>query len=97
MLTVLIDIAIGLTAAMVAASLTHSARAFAPAFRRLHAEVLALETAGQVRISLHDTGASPACALVYRPEFGAAEIRAKAAGLPLQPALPRQTGLRVAA
>lgn len=91
MLTTLIDIAIGLTASTVIASLAHSARAFLPAFRRLHAEVLALETAAQVRISLRDTGAAPVGALIYHPEFGTGEIRARAASLPLQP------GLRVAA
>ena len=85
MLTVLVNVMIGLTAATVLASLAQSAKAFLPAFRRLNAEVKMHQRATTVRLSYRDVGeplAQPACALnlasqsctvAIRPDFSEAQ------------------------
>jgi hypothetical protein len=84
MLSLLIDIAIGLVAAGTLASLIHSARLFLPVWRRLHADLAALDDHHTIRVSIceHEVSAfaAPHSALSFRPAISPAMM-----GAPVRP------------
>ena len=70
MLTLLIDVLLVCVVALVFASLADCARKIVPTWRRLRAELDALEQMPAVRVSVREPSIENAGAVVYRPCFG---------------------------
>jgi hypothetical protein len=93
MSTVLIDAGIGIVAAVTFASLASSFRAFLPTWRRLSADMTALQGEQAVRISVRDTTPKaetctplPASNLISWPRDAARSFRLQAVDRPALPA-----------
>ncbi len=86
MLTLVINSMTGLAVALVIASVIQSARAFLPAWKRLHAEVARLEQGSVLHVSLREAGPADVARLAAPLQgFGANSERPAVTPVPLTP------------